>query len=98
MRTTRFTGEHMVAIIRETDRDTVAAKRHGVSEQTIYGWKKVLSAPCHLTASRRRCPRGSRPALSFLPRLVRRRFDDCDERVVHVHIVSPARIAPDVVA
>ena len=42
MRKTRFTDEHMVAVIRETDRDAVAtvAKRHGVSEQTIYGWKK----------------------------------------------------------
>jgi transposase-like protein len=42
MRKTRFTDEQMVAIIRETDRDAVAAvaKRHGVSEQTIYVWKK----------------------------------------------------------
>jgi putative transposase len=32
----------MVAIIREADRDSVAelSKRHGVSEQTIYVWRK----------------------------------------------------------
>ena len=46
MRKTRFTDEQMVAVIRETDRDAVAAvaKRHGVSEQTIYGWKKRFGA------------------------------------------------------
>jgi transposase-like protein len=34
--------EQMVAIIREADRDPVAAvaKRHGISEQTIYTWRK----------------------------------------------------------
>jgi len=32
----------MVAIIREADRDPVSAvaKRHGISEQTIYTWRK----------------------------------------------------------
>ena len=32
----------MVAIIREADREqvSVVAKRHGVSEQTIYSWRK----------------------------------------------------------
>jgi putative transposase len=32
----------MVAIIREADREPVAAiaKRHGISEQTIYTWRK----------------------------------------------------------
>jgi transposase-like protein len=42
MRKSRFTDEKMVAILRETDRDSVAAvaKRYGISEQTIYSWKK----------------------------------------------------------
>ena len=38
MRKGRFSEDQMVAIIREGDRDPVAAvaKRHGISEQTIY--------------------------------------------------------------
>ena len=38
----RFTEEQMVAIMREADREPVAvvAKRHGISEQTIYVWRK----------------------------------------------------------
>ena len=42
MRKSRFKDEQIVAMLRETDRDAVpvVAKRHGVSEQTIYTWKK----------------------------------------------------------
>ena len=42
MRKSRFEDQQIVAMLRETDRDAVpvVAKRHGVSEQTIYTWKK----------------------------------------------------------
>ena len=42
MRKGRFSEEQMVAIIRVADRDPVVAvaKRYGISEQTIYTWRK----------------------------------------------------------
>jgi len=42
MRKARFTEEQMVAILRAGDREPVSAvaKRHGISEQTIYTWRK----------------------------------------------------------
>ena len=38
----RYSDEQIVRILRETDKDTVAevARRHGVSEASIYVWRK----------------------------------------------------------
>ena len=46
MKKNRYSEEQIVRILRETDRDTVleVAKRHGVSESSIYVWRKRFGA------------------------------------------------------
>jgi putative transposase len=42
MKKNRYSDEQIVRILREADKDPVpeVAKRHGVSEQSIYAWRK----------------------------------------------------------
>lgn len=67
MHKSRFTDEKMLPILRETDRDSVAAvanaKRHGISEQTIYRRKKRFGT---FEANDVRRLSGPRPSLLWI--------------------------------
>ena len=65
MKKGRFNEEQMVGMLREADRSSVAevAKKHGVSEQTLYNWRKHFAGHDRHPMSRLEAMLSSRPAV-----------------------------------
>jgi len=72
MRQSRFSEEQMVAILREADRGSVAeaARKHKISEQTIYIWRKKFGV---LEASDVKKPRSLEAENASLKRMLAER-------------------------
>ena len=68
MRKSRFSDEDMVKILREADRGDVAevAKRHGISDQTIYVWRRKFGSMTPDDAKRLRALEGENAKLKKL--------------------------------
>jgi putative transposase len=67
MKQGRFSNEQIVRILRETDQDSVAvvAKRHGVSDATIYIWRKKFGQLDTDEVKRLKARKRTLPALRF---------------------------------
>jgi transposase-like protein len=65
MKKTRFTDEQMVKMLREADRTSVSevAKKHGVSDQTLYNWRRHFGGldPSDVTRLRQLEQENNRP-------------------------------------
>jgi len=91
MRKSRFTEQQIVAIVRESEREGVTvgqvAKKHGITETTLFRWRKRFSG---LTASQAAELRRLQQENARLEKLVAER--DLDIEVLNpVYSRAPAR-------